>query len=254
MALVQEPRPHAGPVGRVREQPRHRRRRDFRRRGGAIAASAPARALDHPRVRLDRHLDQFRRVGAVRHIRFPAIGADALVRRGVVNFRALFETRPGRAATSLTAMSMIVPMADCDGRARPRRFARRPSRVFCARVYTEPKSSADGPIRADRIQAPEPGPGSSASPVQEPTCVPKQRMSNAVTSPSPSRDDRTLTCRWRTALAAPSRAPGEKCGLARLGTRAVQERCPPVFATTQVSTFGMLKDSSAPTGAHRARW
>ena len=98
MALVQEPRPHAGPVGRVREQPRHRRRRDFRRRGGAVAASAPARALDHPRVRLDRHLDQFRRVGAVRHIRFPAIGADALVRRGVVNFRALFETRPGRAA------------------------------------------------------------------------------------------------------------------------------------------------------------
>ena len=98
MALVQEPRPHAGPVGRVREQARHRRRRDFRRRGGAVAASAPARALDHPRVRLDRHLDQFRRVGAVRHIRFPAIGADALVRRGVVNFRALFETRPGRAA------------------------------------------------------------------------------------------------------------------------------------------------------------
>ena len=98
MALVQEPRPHAGPVGRVREQARHRRRRNFRRRGGAVAASAPARALDHPRVRLDRHLDQFRRVGAVRHIRFPAIGADALVRRGVANFRALFETRPGRAA------------------------------------------------------------------------------------------------------------------------------------------------------------
>ena len=97
IALVQKPRPHAGPVGRVREQARHRRRRDFRRRGGAVAASAPARARDHARVRLDGHLDQFRRVGAVRHIQFPAIGADALVRRGVVNFRALFETRPGRA-------------------------------------------------------------------------------------------------------------------------------------------------------------
>ena len=33
-------------------------------------------------MRLDGHLDQFRRVGAVRHIRFPAIGADALVCRG----------------------------------------------------------------------------------------------------------------------------------------------------------------------------
>ena len=97
IALVQEPRPHADPVGRVREQARHRRRRDFRRRGGAIATSAPARPRDHARVRLDGHLDQFRRVGAVRHIQFPAIGADALVRRGVVNFRALFETRPGRA-------------------------------------------------------------------------------------------------------------------------------------------------------------
>ena len=51
IALAREPRPHAGPAGRVREQARHRRRRDFRRRGGAIAASAPARARDHARVR-----------------------------------------------------------------------------------------------------------------------------------------------------------------------------------------------------------
>ena len=39
--------------------------------------------------------------------------------------------------TGLTAMSMIVPMADCAGRARPR-FARRPSRVFWPRVHTGP--------------------------------------------------------------------------------------------------------------------
>ena len=147
MALVQEPRPHAGPVGRVREQARHRRR------GGAIATSAPARALDHARVRLDRHLDQFRRVGAVRHIRFPAIGADALVRRGVLNFRALFETRPslpsphfspGRLSaskelmgfTSLTAMSMIVPMADCAGRALAGLLAPCTRAVYTGRVHT----------------------------------------------------------------------------------------------------------------------
>ena len=34
---------------------------------------------------------------------------------------------------------------------------------------------------------------------------------------------------------------------ARLGIRAVEKRCPPVFATTQVSTFGMLKDSRSPS-------
>ena len=41
--------------------------------------------------------------------------------------------------------------------------------------------------------------------------------------------------------------------LVRLGIRAVQERCPPVFATTQVSTFGMLKDSSASRNTSRSR-
>ena len=39
----------------------------------------------------------------------------------------------------------------------------------------------------------------------------------------------------------------------RLGIRAVQERCPPVFATTQVATFGMLKDPSASRNTSRSR-
>ena len=43
------------------------------------------------------------------------------------------------------------------------------------------------PGRADRIQAPEPGPGSSASPVQEPTCV----QNNACRTPLPALRHRT---------------------------------------------------------------
>ena len=148
MALVQEPRPHAGPVGRVREQARHRRRRDFRRRGRAIAASAPARARDHPRVRLDGYLDQFRRVGAVRHIRCPAIGADALVRRGVVNFRASFETRPGRAT-----------MADGAGLLAARTVRARPLPALA--LAPEPRLGMHRPTRAKlrklRLELPDTG-------------------------------------------------------------------------------------------------
>ena len=100
VALVEDPRPDAGEVGGVDEQPRHGRRRDLHGRGGAPARAAPARAPDHAPVRLHLDLDQRRLLRADRRVGLPATGAGAgLLGRGVL-LDAFLEPGPRGAAVA----------------------------------------------------------------------------------------------------------------------------------------------------------
>ena len=96
----QEARPEADAVGRPGEQPRHRGRRYFHRRGWARAAPTPARTADHALVGLDVDLDEGGFLGAVRRIGLPAVCADACIRRRVDLFAALLEPGPPGAAVA----------------------------------------------------------------------------------------------------------------------------------------------------------
>ncbi len=98
IALEQETRPHADPVERVVEQPRHRRRRHFQGRGRAVTAPAPAGTDDPACVGSDLALDDGGFLGTVWRIGLSATRAHPRILRRVELFHALLEPGPLGAA------------------------------------------------------------------------------------------------------------------------------------------------------------
>ena len=111
VALVEHPRPHARAVSRVREQPRHRRRRDLDWRRRAAATAPPARPPDDAAVGAHLDLEKRRLVGAVRHIGLPARCAGACLGRRVVHFHPLLDPGAWRAAVSARARLLAATAA-----------------------------------------------------------------------------------------------------------------------------------------------
>ena len=102
-ALEEDAHPYADPVRRVVEQPRHRGRRHFLRRRGALAGSEPARPDDSVLVGLDLDFDQRGATLAVGDIGLAATRTHARIFRGVALLGALLEPGPPGAAVTGSA-------------------------------------------------------------------------------------------------------------------------------------------------------
>ena len=100
IALEQEARPDARPVGRAGEQPGHGGRRHLGGRRRAPACPPPARAADHPTVSADLDLDQGRLLGAVGRVRASAAPAHPRIGGRVVLLGAFLKPRALRAAVA----------------------------------------------------------------------------------------------------------------------------------------------------------
>ena len=90
-ALVEQAHPDADPVGRVVEQPRHRRRGHFPRRGGAVADPAVARPDDRVLVCLDFDFEEGGAPLAIGGIGLAATRTDARILRRIARFLLLLE-------------------------------------------------------------------------------------------------------------------------------------------------------------------
>ena len=122
-AFVEHAHPDADPVGRVVEQPRHRRRGHIPRRGGALAGPAPARPDDSVLVSLDIDLEESGAPLAVGGIGLAATRTYARILRRVATFLLLPEAGalgapvPGGAAL-LAALApgarLLLPLALAD--------------------------------------------------------------------------------------------------------------------------------------------
>ena len=90
-ALVEHAHPDADPVGRVVEQPRHRRRGHLARRGGAVATAAVARPDDGVFVGLDIDIEKSGAPLAIGDIGLAATRTYARILRRVAPFLLLPE-------------------------------------------------------------------------------------------------------------------------------------------------------------------
>ena len=107
-ALQQQGGPHRDPIGRVREQPRHRGR-DHGGRAVAAATVAIAPTADAPRMRHHGDLDKIGLDKSVRGIRLPTPPAAALGRRQFPDLRTHRQRRARRPPRSRTAGLLTAP-------------------------------------------------------------------------------------------------------------------------------------------------